>query len=59
MNLYEVKIGKKYEVVKANNMMEVSVICEEKGFKDFRSCGMMSRSELAYHKENAPLLSDV
>jgi len=59
MNLYEVKMGRKYEVVKASNMMEVSKICEEKGFSDFRSCGMMSISELAYHKEFAPILSEV
>lgn len=59
MNLYEVKIGRTYKVVKANNMMEVSQICEVKGFSDFRSCGMMSISELAHHKATAPILSEV
>lgn len=59
MNLYEIKIGKKYKIVKANNFNEVVTFTEQKKYKDCRVCGMMSNSELNFYKENAPLLKDL
>lgn len=59
MNLYEIKIGKKYIVVKANSFLEVANFCEIKGYKDCRICGMMSIGELDYYKNNAPTLGEL
>lgn len=56
MNLYEVKIGKKWMIVKAESMQEVNSFDSA---SDWKVCGIMSRSELSNHKENAPHISEV
>lgn len=56
MNLYEVKISKKWMIVKAESMQEVNSF---DAVIDWKVCGMMSRSELSNHKANAPHISEV
>jgi hypothetical protein len=56
---YEVQVVSSYVVVKAESMQQCNDLCIEKGFRDWRVCGMMSRTQMIQHKANAPLLSEM
>ena len=54
--LYEIKRGGKWELVRATSMMVLDKWCDENGIKDWRVAGMMSRGELHLYK-NLPVVA--
>jgi hypothetical protein len=56
MKMYEAKINGRWIIVKAKSMQEVNSF---DSVTDWKVCGMMSRSEMAYNKANAPHISEV
>ena len=56
MKMYEAKINGKWVIVKADSMQEINSF---NNVTDWKCCGMMSRSELAFNTKNAPHISEV
>ena len=46
MKVFEVKIGRTWNKVRATSIKALSDWCKENGVKDWRMMGMMSRSEM-------------
>ena len=44
--VFEIKIGRKWEMVRATSIKSLHNWCKEKNIKDWRMVGMMSRIEL-------------
>jgi hypothetical protein len=50
MQVFEIKIGRKYTKVRATSMSAVNTYCKENGISDWRMVGMMSISEMEASK---------
>ena len=50
MQVFEIKIGRKYTKVRATSMSAVNTYCKENNIADWRMVGMMSRAEIEASK---------
>lgn len=50
MQVFEIKIGRKYTKVRATSMSAINTYCKENGIADWRTVGMMSRAEIEASK---------